>query len=105
MESLPPLWKRRVDLQRLRRQRSRRPPSTSVPERSSGFARRHGHAAGLAGGTVWIVGELDPQTKRLPAWTRGAQAELAVIGADNTQVASQRFELKPGEGAFHAAGS
>jgi VWFA-related protein len=55
---------------------------------------------GLAGGTVWIVGELDQQTKRLPAWTRGAQAELAVTSADNAQVASQRFELKPGESAF-----
>jgi hypothetical protein len=56
--------------------------------------------AGLSGGTVWIVGELDPQTKRLPAWSRGAQAEIAVIGSDNAQVASQRLELKPGEGAF-----
>ena len=56
--------------------------------------------AGLAGGTVWIVGELDQQTKRLPAWTRGAQAEIVVTGADNAQVASQRLELKPGEGAF-----
>ena len=58
-----------------------------------------------AGGTVWIVGELDQQTKRLPAWTRGAQAEIAVTGADNTQVAAQRFELKPGESDVHAAGS
>jgi VWFA-related protein len=56
--------------------------------------------AGLAGGTVWIVGELDQQTRRLPAWTRGAQAEIAVTGADNAQEASQRLELKPGESAF-----
>jgi VWFA-related protein len=56
--------------------------------------------AGLTGGTVWIVGELDQQTKRLPAWTRGAQAEIAVTGADNAQVAQQRLELKPGESTF-----
>jgi VWFA-related protein len=56
--------------------------------------------AGLTGGTVWIVGELDQQTKRLPAWTRGGQAEITVTGADNAQVATQRLELKPGESAF-----
>jgi VWFA-related protein len=55
---------------------------------------------GLAGGTVWIVGELDQQTKRLPAWTRGAQAEITVTPADNAQAATQRLELKPGESAF-----
>ena len=53
--------------------------------------------AGLSGGTVWIVGELDQQTKRLPAWSRGAQAEITVTGSDNAQVASQRLEIKPGE--------
>ena len=56
--------------------------------------------SGLAGGTAWIVGELDQQTKRLPAWSRGAQAEILVTGSDNAQVASQRLELKPGESAF-----
>jgi VWFA-related protein len=56
--------------------------------------------SGLAGGTVWIVGELDQQTKRLQAWTRGAQAEITVTAADNTQAATQRLELKPGESAF-----
>jgi hypothetical protein len=56
--------------------------------------------AGLVGGTVWIVGELDPQTKRLPAWARGAQAEISVIGSDNVQAATLRLELEPGEGVF-----
>ena len=56
--------------------------------------------AGLSGGTVWIVGELDQQTKRLPAWSRGAQAEITVTGSDNAQVASQRLEIKPGESGF-----
>jgi len=56
--------------------------------------------AGLSGGTVWIVGELDQQTKRLPAWSRGVQAEITVTGSDNAQVASQRLEIKPGENGF-----
>jgi VWFA-related protein len=55
---------------------------------------------GPAGGTVWVVGELDQQTKRLPAWTTGAQADVAVISADGTQVASQRVDVKPASGAF-----
>lgn len=56
--------------------------------------------AGLSGGTVWIVGELDQQTKRLPAWSRGVQAEITVTGSDNAQVASQRLEIRPGESGF-----
>jgi VWFA-related protein len=77
------------------------PPSVNFSARAQFRIRAAAWArAGLAGGTVWIVGELDQQTKRLPAWTRGAQAEIAVTGADNTQVASQRFELKPGESTF-----
>jgi VWFA-related protein len=55
---------------------------------------------GPAGGTVWVVGELDQQTKRLPAWTSGAQADVAVIAADGTQAASQRVDVKPAGGAF-----
>ena len=56
--------------------------------------------AGLSGGTVWIVGELDQQTKRLPAWSRGVQGEITVTGSDNSQVASQRLDIKPGESGF-----
>jgi VWFA-related protein len=57
-------------------------------------------SSGAGSGTVLVVGELDAQTKRLPAWARGAQAEIAVTGEDNTQVAAQRIELKPGESTF-----
>jgi VWFA-related protein len=55
---------------------------------------------GLAGGTVWIVGELDQQAKRLPAWARGAQAEITVTGEDTAQVVPHRIDLKPGESTF-----
>ena len=47
-----------------------------------------------------IVGELDQQTKKLPAWSRGAQVDISVVGADGSQVGSQRLDLKPGEGLF-----
>ncbi len=77
------------------------PPAVNVSARAQFRIRAAAWSrSGLAGGTVWITGELDQQTKRLPAWTRGAQAEIAVTGADNTQAASQRLELKPGESAF-----
>jgi hypothetical protein len=57
-------------------------------------------AAGSSEGTMLVVGELDAQTRKLPAWTTGVQADVAVIAADGRQVASQRVDLKPNEGAF-----
>jgi VWFA-related protein len=59
-------------------------------------------APGAMEGAMWIVGEIDPQTRRLPAWSRGAQADIAVVGPDGGQVASQKIELKPGVGSFSA---
>jgi VWFA-related protein len=57
-------------------------------------------AAGGTEGAFWIVGELDQQAKRLPAWIGGAQADVAVIAADGSQVSSRRIDVKPSEGAF-----
>jgi VWFA-related protein len=77
------------------------PPAVNVSARAQFRIRAAAWSrSGLAGGTIWVVGEIDPQTKRLPAWTRGAQAEVVVTGADNTQVAAQRLELKLGESLF-----
>jgi hypothetical protein len=74
------------------------PPAVNVSARAQFRVRAAAWSrSGLAGGTIWVVGEIDPQTKRQPAWTRGAQAEIVVTGADNTQAAVQRLELKPGE--------
>jgi VWFA-related protein len=56
--------------------------------------------AGSSEGTMLIVGELDAQTRKLPAWATGVQADVAVIAADGRQVGSQRVELRPNEGAF-----
>jgi hypothetical protein len=53
-------------------------------------------------GSILVVGELDSQTRRQPAWARGSQADIAVTDAGGTQVSSQRIELKPSEGIFVA---
>ncbi|HLG54714.1 MAG TPA: VWA domain-containing protein [Vicinamibacterales bacterium] len=55
---------------------------------------------GGTAGTFWIVGELDAQTRRQPAWTAGAQADVAVIGPDGKPVASRMMDVRPGTGAF-----
>ena len=55
------------------------PPAVNVSARAQFRVRAAVWSrSGLAGGTIWVVGELDSQTKRLPAWTRGAQAEIVV---------------------------
>ena len=51
-------------------------------------------------GAFWVVGELDPQTKRQAAWSGSAQADVAIIAADGTQVSTRRLDLRPAEGAF-----
>jgi len=77
------------------------PPAVNVSARAQFRVRAAGWSrSGLAGGTIWVVGELDAQMRRQPAWTKGAQAEIVVTGADNTQAAAQRLELEPGETAF-----
>jgi VWFA-related protein len=77
------------------------PPAVNFSARAQFRIRAAGWSRpGLAGGTVWVVGELDQQAKRLPAWTRGAQADVAVIGSEGATVASQRVEVKPAEGAL-----
>jgi len=61
----------------------------------------HKTSAGTTDGSLWLVGELDPQTRKLPAWTRGAQADVAVITPEGQQVVSQKLDLKPGESTFN----
>ncbi|HEY6510187.1 MAG TPA: VWA domain-containing protein, partial [Vicinamibacterales bacterium] len=56
--------------------------------------------AGSSEGTMLVVGELDAQTRKMPAWTRGVQADVAVVDPDGRQVAAQRVDLKPNEGTF-----
>jgi hypothetical protein len=49
---------------------------------------------------VWVVGELDFRTRREPAWTAGAQAEVLLLGADGGQLGSAQVDLPAGQGAF-----
>ena len=55
---------------------------------------------GAAGATVWVVGELDFQTRREPAWAGGARAEVLLLGADGSQLASTQTEVPAGQGSF-----
>jgi VWFA-related protein len=66
--------------------------------RASSWA--HASPSGATEGAFWIVGELDPQVRKQAAWTRGAQADVAVIGPDGQQVASRKIDVKPSEGPF-----
>jgi VWFA-related protein len=61
----------------------------------------HKTSAGTTDGSLWLVGELDAQTRKLPAWARGAQADVAVITPEGQQIVSQKLELRPGESAFN----
>ena len=72
-------------------------PRAQVRVRAAAWSR---NGAPGARGSILVVGELDAQTKRQPAWARGSQAEIAVTDAGGTQVSSQRIELKPAEGTF-----
>lgn len=51
-------------------------------------------------GTFQVVGELDSQTRRMPAWSGAAQADISVTTADGSQLASRRLDLKLAEGPF-----
>jgi len=60
----------------------------------------HALSTGGTEGAFWVVGELDPQTRKQAAWSAGVQADVAVIGPDGQQVASRKIDVKPSEGAF-----
>jgi VWFA-related protein len=65
--------------------------------RSSSWARPEG---GAVAGTMWIVGELDYRTRKELAWTAGAQADVTVLAADGTQVATRTVDVPKNEGTF-----
>ena len=73
-------------------------PRAQFRIRASAWGRQS--PVGETQGAFWIVAELDPQTRRLPAWSAGAQADVAVTDADGKQVLSQRVDVKPSEGTF-----
>lgn len=51
-------------------------------------------------GAVWIVGELDFRTRREPAWTAGAEAQVMVTGTDGAPPVSATVAVPAGAGTF-----
>lgn len=45
------------------------------------------------GGAVWLVGELDSQTRRERGWTGGATAEVSVLAPDGTRAFTEVVEI------------
>jgi VWFA-related protein len=50
--------------------------------------------------SVWIVGELDFRTRRDAAWVNGARADVVLLAADGSQMASTQVDIPAGQGAF-----
>ena len=51
-------------------------------------------------GTVWIVGEVDPQIRKSAAWTSGGHGEVTVLSSEGRPVWSKPFDLPAGQGSF-----
>jgi hypothetical protein len=49
---------------------------------------------------VWVIGELDYATRRELIWTSGADADVTVVAADGTEVATRTVSVPATEGAF-----
>jgi VWFA-related protein len=52
------------------------------------------------GGAFWFVGEVGSEIRTRAPWTRGAIAELEVLGADKRPVFSRSVRLRPTDGSF-----
>jgi VWFA-related protein len=55
---------------------------------------------GSASGGFWIVGEIDPATRRDAAWTRGGTAHVVVQSADGRDLLTTTLELTALRSAF-----
>ena len=53
-----------------------------------------------ASGGVWVVGELDGQTRKELEWNLGGHGELTLLASDGSAISSGAFELVAGETAF-----
>jgi VWFA-related protein len=53
-----------------------------------------------AGGTFWVVGEIDYRTRRELAWTAGAKADIRVLASDGRELMAETVAVRPGDGAF-----
>jgi VWFA-related protein len=71
---------------------------TQVPlrVRASGWMSEQGGGAGR----LWIVGEIDDQTRKELAWTLGGRGDVTVMAGDGTRVASLPVEIPRGQATF-----
>lgn len=74
--------------------------TTTAPDARRPFRIRTSTWSASAGGTFWIVGELDYRTRRELAWTAGAQADVKVLAADGRELVSETLPVKPDDGGF-----
>jgi VWFA-related protein len=74
--------------------------AVAAPDARRPFRIRTSSWMAPAGGTFWIVGELDYRTRQELEWTAGATADVTVLAADGTELLSQTLTVKPSEGAF-----
>lgn len=57
-------------------------------------------AGDSAAAAIWIVGEIDYQTRRELAWSAGGVADLIVVSAAGEDVAVKQLTVEAGEGTF-----
>jgi VWFA-related protein len=57
-------------------------------------------ASDAAGGTFWVVGELDYRTRRELAWTATAKADVVILASDGSEVMSRTIDVKTDDGPF-----
>jgi VWFA-related protein len=57
-------------------------------------------AASTSTGTLWVVAEVDAQTRKSAAWARGGHGEVTVLSSDGRQVLSKAFDLPGGQAAL-----
>ena len=62
--------------------------------RTAGWTASDGTAA------AWVVGELDSATRKQLAWSAGSTAEVVVVSAGGTEVASATIDVPSTEGSF-----
>ena len=67
--------------------------------RTSSWARQ-ATGSDSAGGSFWVVGEIDYRTRRELAWTATAKAEVVILASDGSEVMSRTLDVKTDDGPF-----
>ena len=56
--------------------------------------------AGDASAAIWVVGEMDPATRKDPVWASGGTADISMTSAAGTRVASLQVPFTLADGGF-----